>query len=341
MAEGNLNVRVLVTGAAGFIGSHLCALLRERMPQARILALVRPGRASGHIQVEGLDVVECDLLDPRGLDVILEGVDTVFHLAGVTMARDAAGYERGNVHVTAGLVQAVNRAKVRRFIFVSSQAAGGPNSEAPGLTGREVARPVSWYGKSKLQAELELCALTAHWTVLRPPMVYGPRDTGFLPLFRAARLGVVPLPDGGRAPMSIVHVADVCALALAAAEGGQPSGQVYYPSDGVTRTWGEICRAVAAAAGGRTLGLPFPALVIWPVAMVNGLWARLGGKPQYLNPDKFREAVQSGWLCTGLAAERELGWQARVELSVGLEETARWYRLNGWLGPALPCWPWR
>lgn len=334
-------MRVLVTGAAGFIGSHLCAMLGERMPDVQILALVRPGRAAGHVRSHGLDVVECDLLNPRGLAAILEGVDTVFHVAGVTMARDAAGYERGNVQATAGLVRAVNRARVQRFVFVSSQAAGGPRSDPPGLTGQETPCPVSWYGRSKLQAELELHALAAHWTVLRPPMVYGPRDRGFLPLFRAARLGVVPLPDGGRAPMSIAHVSDVCALALAAAVGQQPSGQVYYPSDGITRTWGEICRAVAAAVGGRALGLPVPARVIWFVAMLNGLWARLGGKPQYLNPDKYREAVQPGWLCTGLAAERELGWRARVSLDDGLAETARWYRLSGWLGPAVPCWPWR
>jgi nucleoside-diphosphate-sugar epimerase len=333
-------VRVLVTGAAGFIGSHLCALLGERMPQVQIRALVRPGRDTDHIRADGVEVVECDLLDPRGLERVLDGVDTVFHLAGVTMARDAAGYEQGNVQVTASLVQAVNRTKARRFIFVSSQAAGGPSSLPPGLTGREAARPVSWYGQSKLQAELELRALMAHWTVLRPPMVYGPRDKGFLPLFRAARLGIVPLPDGGRAPMSIAHVADVCSLALDAAAGGQPSGQIYYPSDGITRTWGEICRAVASAVGGRAMGLPFPARLIWPVAMVNGLWARLGGKPQYLNPDKYREAVQAGWLCSGLAAERELGWRAGVELSAGMAETARWYRLNGWLGPVFPCWPW-
>lgn len=333
-------MRVLVTGAAGFIGFHLCAMLREHMPQFQILALVRPGRASEHIQGEGLDVVECDLLDPCGLDAILEGVDTVFHLAGVTMARDAVGYARGNVQATANLVRAVNQTRARRLIFVSSQAAGGPSSEPPGLTGHEAARPVSWYGHSKLQAERELCGLKTHWTVLRPPMVYGPRDRGFLPLFRAARLGVVLLPDGGRAPMSIAHVSDVCALALAAAVGPQPSGQVYYPSDGITRTWGEISRAVATAVGGRTLGLPFPVRVIWPVAMLNGLWARLDGKPQYLNPDKYREAVQPGWLCTGLTAERELGWQARVALAAGLAETARWYRLSGWLGPTVPCWPW-
>lgn len=333
-------MRVLVTGAAGFIGSHLCALLRERMPQARILALVRPGRATAHIRADGMEVVECDLLNPRGLESVLDGVDSVFHLAGVTVARDADGYVRGNVQVTAGLVQAVNRTDVRRVVFFSSQAAGGPSSLPPGLSGREAARPVSWYGQSKFQAELELLALKAHWTVLRPPMVYGPRDKGFLPLFRAARLGIVPLPDDGRAPMSIAHVHDVCTMALAAAGGPQPSGEVYYPSDGVVRTWKEICLAVGNAFGRRPIGLPFPARLIWPVAMVNGLWARLGGKPRYLNPDKYREAVQAGWLCTGLAAERELGWRAGVELSAGIAETARWYRLNGWLGPAFPCWPW-
>lgn len=333
-------MRLLVTGAAGFIGSHLCALLRERMPRARILALVRPGRSCGHIAGQGLDVVECDLSDAPGLGAILDGADTVFHLAGVTVARDAAGFVRGNVRVASALVRAVNRADVRRVVFFSSQAAGGPSGAPPGLSGREEARPVSWYGRSKLQAERELRALKTHWTVLRPPMVYGPRDTGFLPLFRAARLGVVPLPDGGRAPMSIAHVRDVCALALAAADGPQPSGEVYYPSDGVVRTWKEICMAVAAAVGGRTLGLPLPARLIWPVAMFNGLRAGLGGKPRYLNPDKYREAVQPGWLCTGLAAERALGWRAEVGLPAGLAETAGWYRLNGWLGPALPCWPW-
>lgn len=335
-------MRVLVTGAAGFIGSHLCATLLERIPGIHVRALVRPGRDTKHIEAQNLEVTACDLLDPRVVISALEGVDTVFHLAGVTMARDREQYELGNVLVTQSLVRAIRDCgAVRRVILFSSQAASGPCAEPPGLTGHEPPRPVSWYGRTKLQAEYEISTLACHWTVLRPPMVYGPRDKGFLPLFRAARLGVLPLPDGGRAPMSIAHVADVCALALAATVGSQATGEVYYPSDGVTRTWGEICLAVATAVGGRTLGLPFPARVIWPVAMLNGLWARLGGKPQYLNPDKYHEAVQPGWLCTGLAAERELGWQARVGLDAGLAETARWYRLNGWLGPAVPCWPWR
>lgn len=334
-------MRVLVTGAAGFIGTHLCALLRARVPGIHVRALVRPGRNAEHIRAENLEVMSCDLLDPGAVTAALEGVDTIFHLAGVTMARNRQGFELGNVLVTRTLVKAIgDSGAVKRIVFFSSQAAGGPCAEPPGLTGDEPARPVSWYGMTKLQAEHELSALSIHWTVLRPPMVYGPRDMGFLLLFRAARLGVVPLPHGGRAPMSIAHVADVCALALDAAAGGQPSGQIYYPSDGITRTWGEICRAVVLALGGRAMGLPFPARIIWPVAMVNGLWARLGGKARYLNPDKFREAMQPGWLCTGLAAERELGWRAGVELPVGMAETARWYRLNGWLGPSVPCWPW-
>lgn len=324
-------MKILVTGAAGFIGTHLCHYLVQHIPGLQIVALVRPGRSTDHLD-RNISIVRDAMTDPQTLADCLSNVDTVFHLAGVTAARDAAGYLVGNRRSTAVLVQALRHASgIRRVVHVSSLAAAGPCALAPGLDGTEMPRPVSWYGRSKLLAEEVVQTLDTHWTIIRPPVVYGPRDQALLPLFRAAYHGVVPLPCGGRAPLSIVHVRDVCSLLMAAALGAQPSGCILYPSDDIVRSWYDICRLIGASLGRSIVGVPIPASLIRLVTTFNGIAAWCGMRPAYLNPDKYHEAVQDGWLSSGRAAREILGWQPAVQLEEGLADTVRWYRQVGLL----------
>lgn len=320
----------LVTGAGGFIGTHLTNLLIGQ--GARVRAMVRSPEKGGHLHPEAERAV-ADMADLDSLRAALTEVDTVFHLAGVTVARTADDYYRGNADIARNLAEGLKRSGVKRLVQVSSLAAAGPCNDPRGLHEDAPPRPVSAYGRSKLAAEEILRSLTdfLHVTVIRPPAVYGPRDIGFLPMFKAAKRHVLPVHGFSPVPMSVIHAEDLAACLYLAATGCQHSGQVYHVSDGTCRNWEDIAREVGRALGTRAFVLRFPLPVLWLLAQFNGLLAELGRAPAYLNPDKFREAACSGWTCDPGRAARELDFSPRIGLEQGLRETARWYRDEGWL----------
>ncbi len=172
----------LVTGATGFIGSHLVEVLVSRGWRVRCLVR-RPAELP-----EGAEAVHGDLAG-AGLERAAAGVEVVFHLAGVTKARRAREYYEGNARGTAALVEAC--AGVPRFVHVSSLAAVGPSADSVPLTEDAEPAPFTHYGKSKLEAEriVRASALGERAVIVRPPVVYGPRDTDVLHFFRAAARG--------------------------------------------------------------------------------------------------------------------------------------------------------
>jgi uncharacterized protein YbjT (DUF2867 family) len=192
-------VRWFVTGATGFIGTTLIEQLLARGDEVR--ALVRDvGRAS-ELRAMGADLVRGDVARPDSLAEAVPDVDVVVHLAGIVKAVSRAEFFSVNVEGTRSLARVVARSARAKFVLVSSLAAAGPST--PGRPRVETDRPapVSIYGQSKLAAEdaLRAFAPTLDASIIRPPIVYGPRDKEFLPsLFRLARTGVVAKSGTGR-----------------------------------------------------------------------------------------------------------------------------------------------
>ena len=186
---------IALTGATGFVGQ---AVLDAAGGDGTIRALTRrPQKARA-----GVEWVEGTLSDRAALASLVEDAEAMLHVAGLTNAPDPADFRAANVEGTQNLLQACQDAGVRRFVFVSSLSA-----REPGL---------SRYGASKAEAEKWVGASGLDWTIVRPPAVYGPRDSDMLELFRAARFGLVPVPPRGRT--SIIYVEDLarCLLALGA-----------------------------------------------------------------------------------------------------------------------------
>ena len=184
-------MKALVTGATGFVGSHLAEALRRRGDE--VTALVRSPAKAAALGPLGVRVLPGGLDDPDSLARAAEGQDVVFHVAGLVAARDEAEFLRVNRDGTAGLVAAAARARVGRFVYVSSMAAGGPADRGRPLTGTEPPNPVTAYGRSKLAGETAVKAGSLPWVIMRPPTVYGPRDREVLKVFRMARWGVAPV----------------------------------------------------------------------------------------------------------------------------------------------------
>lgn len=329
-------MRVLITGAAGFVGSHLAEALAGEGHE--VTCLIRPGSSPRWLAGQPFDIVDCGMAEPAAMASAVGSAEAVYHLAGVTKARTAQGYYDGNAVIARNLAEAVRRygERVKMVVGVSSQSAAGPDPGPDGLDESDTPMPVSLYGCAKLDAEQALSGLKGRVPVgiVRPPMVYGPRDRAFLPLYSGARLGLFPIPGSRKTLMSIIHVSDlvrgIVQLGEALNSGHIPSGNVYFLS-GQTATWGEIGKAVGAALNRSQCRLPVPLFLLGAVAAVNGLLARVGLPTNHLVPDKFREARQPGWVCRDDRARADFGYAPRMGLEEGMRTTLDWCRRNNLL----------
>ena len=327
-------MRVLVTGAAGFVGSHLSEALAAMGHD--VACLVRPGSAPRWLAGTGLAMADCGMDSPEAMKEAVGGAEMIFHVAGVTKAYRAQGYYDGNVAIARNLAEAVRRygKDVRCLVGVSSQAAGGPYAGPDGADESAAPEPVSFYGRAKLEVESVLGGLRDGLAlgIVRPPMVYGPRDTAFVPLYKGALMGLFPVPGSPRMRMSIVHVHDLVrgmiGLGEALSDGRAASGGVYYLS-GQIATWKEIGQAIGQAVGHGQLVIPIPLPLIRVIATVNQLAGRMGLPTSHLVVDKWREAKQPGWVCSHARAAADFGYAPRVGLKQGLRETVAWCREHG------------
>src|SRR4051794_15353165 len=203
-------MRLAMTGATGFVGSHLIdAALAAGHTVKALTRREQPDR-------DGVDWVVGDLGSREALEWLVDDAEAVIHVAGVISGASAAAFELGNVAGTLAMLAAATAGGVPRFVHVSSLAAREPK--------------LSLYGASKARSEALVHSSGLDWVIARPPAVYGPGDRETLELFRMAKLGLVLTPPRGR--LSLIHVHDLARLLLALADPHAPSALVIEADDG-------------------------------------------------------------------------------------------------------------
>lgn len=335
---------VLVTGANGFIGAHLCRALANRGDRVR--CLVR--RTSCLDRLAGIEYEPRygELADVNSLAAAMAGCDVVFHLAGVTKCLAAADYYQVNAVGTANVASACARQTTPpRLVLISSQAAAGPSTHDRPRAESEQARPVSEYGRSKLAAEQAAARYAGQvpTTVLRPPIVFGPMDpTSYQMFWSVSRCGVHLGPTLGRSRFSMIHVEDLVELlllaskrgrTLAPAHGDATSGQgIYFAAAERDPTYFDLGCMLGDALGRRTVVyVPIASPLVWAVAAICECTGRCRRSATYLNLDKAAEITAGSWVCSAEAARRDLGFQVGKPLDVRIRETAEWFRHAGWI----------
>jgi nucleoside-diphosphate-sugar epimerase len=322
-------VRAFVTGGTGFVGSHLVETLVRRGDH--VIALVRSPHKAAPLRALGVEMVAGNLGDRAALERATAGADVVYHVAGLVAARSEAEFLIGNRDGTRNVVAAAEASGAPRFVFVSTMAAGGPAARGRPLTGSEPARPVTRYGRSKLAAEEVVRSSSLSWTVVRPPLVYGPRDTEVLKVFRIARRGIAPVFGDGLQQLSAVHAADLAAALAAAGDSPATVGGTYYAAHPEIFTSADFVRAVARSLGGRVRVIPLPLGLARAALSVTEVAARAAGRATILTTDKAHEFFEAAWTGDPAPLARDAGWRAERDLDRGLAETAAWYREHGWL----------
>ena len=317
----------LVTGGTGFIGSHFVDELLDA--GYRVRAAVRAASDLRWLQGKEVERVEADLIT-GDLQALVAGVDTTFHVAGLTRGSRSV-LERANVVATRRLVDAVlSHANGRRFVFCSSQAATGPGRLSRPRSSEDLPQPSGAYGRSKRAAELVLeRADGLEATILRPPAVYGPRDRDTLPFFRMAQRGFALVPGVRTRRVQLVHARDVASAARSAAETPLSTGRAYFVAHPRALDWKAVIEATSEAVGRRVVALPTPSPALLAAGCVSGLMG--AGEPGRLDYRRARDMVERAWTCDTGPATEDLGWTPAYDLVRGFRHTLGWYREKGWL----------
>lgn len=300
---------IAITGGTGFVGQAVLDAAERQGIALRALARTVP---------EGRDAVEWiqgSLSDEAALARLVEGADAVIHVAGLTNTPDPAEFEAANVTGTEALLAATRAAKIKRFVFVSSLSAREPQ--------------LSQYGASKQRAEEAVKASNINWTIIRPPGVYGPRDIDYFDMFKAAKLGIVPLPPGGAS--SMIHVDDLAELLLACIPASPKlRRRVFEPDDGREGGWShkEMAREIGKAVGRKVFA---PHLPKWVLSAAAGFDRVARGDKAKLTADRVGYMTHPNWVSRSSMAVPKDIWAPRIATPDGLKSTAEWYRKQGWL----------
>ena len=326
-------MKALVTGATGFIGSHLVEALVQQGTQVR--CLVRNESRLGWVKDLPVEFVVGDCRDKTSLRQAVQGVEQVFHLAGVTMTVKEQAFFEVNGLGTKNLVEACveNKTRLDKFIYLSSQAAAGPCPNSGKKNESDPCEPVSPYGESKLLGE-KMALSHAHefpLLILRPCAVYGPRDKGFFTLVQCLSRGINPCFSGHDQHISLCYVEDLVRAILLAAETPTESGEVFFLSDGYDYRMAEITDIFVQAMAIRALKLRVPQQLLFGLAFCAECCARVTGKPSIMSRGKVREMLCTNWLCDITKARAQLGFEPRIDFAKGAAFTVAWYKNEQWL----------
>jgi nucleoside-diphosphate-sugar epimerase len=324
---------VLVTGASGFLGSHVAERLAEDGHEVRLLLR----GASNREWVKRIRYQEArgDVTDPESLISAVARVDVVVHAAGLVKARTEAEFAAVNATGTGNLLRAVeaNAPHLQRFVYVSSLAAHGPSPDGKPRQVDAQPNPITAYGRSKLAGEdlVRLSAVAPRSVIFRPPAIYGPRDPALVPFFQFARFRIAPLLMGGSNRISIVYGPDAAvAIATAATAEADVNAKVYTLDDGAVYTWRQVLAAVEKAIGHRALPVSCPRWTFEAAAAGSEAFGAVTRRAVSLTRDKVREMAQKHWVCDSEALRRDLGWSPAVTIGAGARLTAAWYKEHGW-----------
>lgn len=301
-------MKIAVTGGTGFVGQAVLDMMADRGIAARALARKVPDNRPEVEWIAG------NLGDAGALGELVSGTDAVIHIAGLTNNPDPVQFEVANVAGTAAMLDAAQQAGLDRFVFVSSLSAREPKLSA--------------YGASKAAAEDLVGRSKLNWTTVRPPAVYGPRDTDMFELFRSARYGFIPLPPGGAT--SMIHVGDLAALLLdLIPSSAQTRRKTFEPDDGREGGWSykEMAGAIGDAVGRPVFAPNLPAQLLRGAAGVDKL---LRGGNAKLTADRVGYMCHPNWVVRSDRAVPPDVWKPSVDTRAGLKSTAEWYREQGW-----------
>ena len=325
-------MKVLLTGASGFVGSHILDSLRARGIPTALLLRPASNRRFLKEHLGEVEILTGSITEPASLGEAMSGITHVIHCAGCTRAVRETEFDEINHTGARNVVTALNQSSsATQLVHISSLAVAGPATPADPARESGTPAPISVYGRSKLAGELAVRNLCqADFTILRPPAVYGPRDDGFLSMFKAVKLHLLPRTNATQA-LSMVFVRDLAEAVVRCLDHPKAAGKTYFVASREIVTGRVMAREIAGLMRQWTLPLPMPPFLLWPVCLFEQMRSRITGKASLLSLQKFAELRARGWVCDPGLFEKEIGCHCTTTLKAGISETLSWYRHHRWI----------
>ena len=323
----------MVTGANGFIGSHLVDQLLAS--GCKVHGLVRESSSLKWIDASKVHLHRVDLTWPDFKVPALEELDYVFHCAGLTKAKSRSGYFHVNATACSNLYEQCQKrgSQIKSIVHLSSLAATGPSPQGSLVDEKTPCKPVTFYGQSKLAGE-EIALQYSQWiplTVIRPPVVYGPREENFFTFIKLIQKGWgLQIGRAGK-ELSLIYVSDLVEAMLTASDPAKQKGRSYFVTDGRVYVWEQIVKECARIMNVHVKTLKIPEAVLVPVALFFEAWSSFSSRPALFDRQRMIDIRQSSWSASAENFFKEFDFTPQYEISRGLTETVKWCQKGKWL----------
>jgi len=322
-----------VTGATGFIGSHLVDALLDR--NCEVHCLIRPNSNTRWLDLSHLHPHKGTLQTHSEYQEALGRADYVFHCAGLTQAKSEQEYLQTNAHDCAAFYQACveNKSRIQKIIHVSTSGAVGAGPLDGLLDETTPCRPVTDYGASKLAGEVIALSFSSFLpiVILRPPKVYGERETKLVPYLKTLQKGYVVQFGRAERRFSMIYVKDLVRAMLVAAV--KPSGDknVFMISDGESYNWDTFPRTALKILGNPARQLVLPEIALDLAARLSEFGGILRRKPPLLDRQRVIDMRQPSWVISPELFFQHYSFKPQYNLYEGLSRSITWYKTQQWL----------
>lgn len=323
----------VITGANGFVGSHLVDYLLEKKYEVR--CLVRKSSNLKWLKDKKVKIYDCGLFDLNGMKDAFKDANYIFHVAGVVKSKTPEGYFSGNVDATKSLLEAayMNSSSLKRVVIVGSLTAVGPALDGKAVNENTICNPITTYGKSKLAQERLAISYQNKLpiTICRAPAVYGERDTEIFIFFQTFNKGLMTTIGFDKKVLSLIHVRDLVEGFYLASINEKAIGQTYFISSEKYYTWDEVGNVTSEIMKKKPFKVAVPHTIVYLVATIAQFLSFFSKKPATLNLEKARDITQNAWICDTSKAMRDLDYRQKISLEEGIKRTVEWYKEMKWL----------